>query len=151
MSRPDEGFETFDHTGDLGLTVWAPSRERLFELAAEALLAQVARPRAAEDSGAGHARAAPLKTPLALEGDDPEDLLVHWLNSVLLESALRHALWMRVRVERLSDTGITAMLEGERLDPARHEFLREIKAVSHHHLALDLTPGACRCRLILDI
>jgi SHS2 domain-containing protein len=33
----------------------------------------------------------------------------------------------------------------------RHVLGREIKAVSHHHLALELAPGACRARLVLDL
>src|SRR5213083_2364699 len=101
-----EGFRTFDHTGDLGLEVWADSPERL----------------------------------LALEADDPEDLLVHWLNSALLEAEVRRAVWTRARVHRLTPRAIEARLEGPRLDPARHTLLREVKAVSHHHLSLRLEP-----------
>ena len=72
----DEGHRTFDHTGDLGLEVWAATPERLYAHAAEALLAQVAEaPHVAE-----------VEITLELEGDDPSDLLVHWLNTALLES-----------------------------------------------------------------
>lgn len=138
----DEGFRTFDHTGDLGLEVWAAGAERLHALAAEALMAQVALAR-----GEGPA----VAMDLAVEGDEPQDLLVHWLNSVLLESALRHAVWTRVEVLTLTTTTLEARLVGEALDPARQTFMREVKAVSHHLLELDLAPGRCRCRLVLDI
>ena len=143
-----EGFRTFDHTGDLGLEVWAATPERLYALAAEALLAQVAEagPAAAESGTAAEARAT-----LDLEGDDPRDLLVHWLNSALLESGLRKAVWTRAEVRSLSERSLSGALAGPRLDPGRQVFLREVKAVSHHDLDLDLTPGRCRCRLILDI
>ena len=73
-----EGFSTFEHTGDLGLEVWA---------------------------------------------ERPE-LTAHSLKGSLV---------------------------GPRRDRERHVFLREVKAVSHHALELDPTPGTCRCRLILDI
>jgi len=137
-----EGYRTFDHTGDLGLEIWAPTPGRLFELAAEALLAQVA-----------EAPDAPLEVgvDLELEADDAEDLLVHWLNTALLEAEVRRAIWTRARVGRLSPTRLSARLEGPRLDPRRHTLLREVKAVSHHHLGLTLDPPACRCRLVLDL
>jgi SHS2 domain-containing protein len=137
-----EGYRTFDHTGDLGLEVWAETPERLYALAAEALHAQVAE----RAPGGAEVRAA-----VTLEGDDPADLLVHWLNTTLLEAEVRRALWVRATVEALSPTSLEATLEGQRLDPGRHVTLREIKAVSHHHLALSLEPPACRCRLVLDL
>ena len=140
--RVTEGFRTFDHTGDLGLEVWAGTPERLYALAAEALLAQVA------EAGAG---ARDVSVALDLEGDDAPDLMVHWLNSALLESELRQAVWTRAEVRSLSERALSATLSGPRRDPRRQVFLREVKAVSHHFLALSLEPGRCQCRVILDI
>lgn len=122
--------------------MWAETPERLHELAAEALIAQVT----LGDLGPIDAR-----LDVSLDGDDPEDLFVHWLNTVLLQAELERAVWTRVTLEALARDSLTATLEGQRLDLARHERLREVKAVSHHELALDLAPGACRCRVILDI
>ncbi|HYM82467.1 MAG TPA: archease [Candidatus Limnocylindria bacterium] len=137
-----EGYRTFDHTGDLGLEVWAESPERLYALAAEALLAQVAEARDGEQD---------VRRELRLDGHDPADLLVHWLNTALLESELERAIWTRASVTRLTSQSLEGVLAGPRRDPGRQVFLREIKAVSHHHLALSLEPPACRCRLVLDI
>ena len=138
----EEGFRTFDHTGDLGLEVWAETPRRLYALAAEALLAQII------EAGTG---APDVRVEFDLEGDDPSDLLVHWLNSALLESELRQAVWTRAEVFSLSAHGLSGALTGPRRDPRDQVFLREVKAVSHHFLALDLEPGRCRCRVILDI
>jgi len=137
-----EGYRTFDHTGDLGLEVWAETPERLYALAVEALHAQIAEP--AADS-------AEIRLGLELDGDDAEDLMVHWLNTSLLEADVRRAVWVRATIEALSPRRLRAALEGQRLDPGRHVRLREIKAVSHHHLALELEPPECRCRLVLDL
>ncbi len=137
-----EGYRTFEHTGDLGLEVWAPDPRRLFALAAEALMAQIV-----------DARGEPpdLRRDLSLAGDDARDLLVHWLNTALLESELSRAVWTRAEVTALSESSLEAALHGVRRDPARHTFLREVKAVSHHDLALELSGPLCRCRLVLDI
>lgn len=138
-----EGYRTFDHTADLGLEVWAGTPERLFELAAVAVLAQVA------EAGAGE----PIEETarVATRGPDRADLLVDWLNQALLRAELARAVWTRARIERLDEHALEGWLGGPRLDPGRHVLLREVKAISHHDLALDLTPGACRCRMVLDL
>jgi SHS2 domain-containing protein len=138
----DEGFETFDHTGDLGLEIWAETPERLYALAAEAVSAQ--RGSVGSDPPEATVR-------LELTGQDPEDLLVHWLNSSLLEADLEHAVWNRVRIHALTPRSLDATLDGPRLDPKRHVVGREVKAVSQHELVLTLEPPRCRCRLVLDI
>ena len=138
----EEGHRTFDHTGDLGLEVWAPSAARLYALAAEVLMALVADARGA---------APELERAVRITGDDPADLLVHWLNTVLLESGLANAVWTRAEVHALTPTALEATLWGSRFDPKRQTFLREVKAVSHHALMLELKEPACRCRLVLDL
>ena len=142
LPRVDEGFRTFDHTGDLGLEVWAGTPERLYALAAEALLAQVVEaPPGAPD----------VRAELDLVGQDAGDLLVHWLNSALLEAELRRVVWTRAEVRSLSARAVSGSLSGPLRDASRQVFLREVKAVSHHFLDLSLEPGRCRCRVILDI
>jgi len=138
----DEGHRTFDHTGDLGLEVWAPTPERLFARAVLAVLAQVAETR-------GHA--SEVTAAVACEAPDPGDLLVDLCNSALLEAEVRRAIWTEARVTIAGGGRLSAELSGSRRDPRRQTFLREIKAVSHHALDLDLTPGRCRCRLVLDV
>ena len=140
-----EGYRAFDHTGDLGLEVWAETPERLFGLAAVAVLAQVAEAPDPPDLKAE------VSVDLELEAPDAEVLLVHWLNTALLEAEVKRAIWTRARIGRLSDRGLSGRLEGPRLDAARHVLLREVKAVSHHHLELDLEPPGCRCRLVRDL
>jgi SHS2 domain-containing protein len=138
-----EGFRTFDHTGDLGLEVWAETPEKLFALAAVALLAQVI--------DVGGERGGTVIASLTLEGDDPADLLVHWLNTALLEAELRRAVWTSAEVTELTPRGLRAALAGVARNPSRQTYLREVKAVSHHGLELSLEPPDCRCRLVLDL
>jgi SHS2 domain-containing protein len=138
----DEGHSTFDHTGDLGLEVWAPSPARLYALAAEVLMALVADVRGARPD---------LELAMRLTGDDPVDLLVHWLNTVLLESELAKAVWTSAELHVLTPDSLEATLRGCRRDPSRQTFLSEVKAVSFHGLTLELDGPICRCRLVLDI
>jgi SHS2 domain-containing protein len=137
-----EGYRTFDHTGDLGLEIWAGTPARLYALAAEVLLAQVAQVPAGPPE---------VQVRLRLTGDDPGDLLVHWLNTALLQAELARAVWTRAEVSALTPESLEAVLEGRRLDPRRDLLLREVKAVSHHHFLIRLEPGSCRCRLVVDL
>jgi SHS2 domain-containing protein len=59
--------------------------------------------------------------------------------------------WTRAEVTSLSPRALTGSLSGPRRDARHQVFLREVKAVSHHFLDLDLEPTRCRCRVILDI
>lgn len=138
----DEGFRTFDHTGDLGIEVWAPSPERLFARAALAVLAQVAETRGHEPE---------VEVDITRDAPDAGDLLVDLCNMALLEAEVRDAIWTEAQVRFPSPGRLAAVFSGPRRDPHRQVFLREIKAVSHHDLELDLTPGRCRCRLVLDV
>jgi SHS2 domain-containing protein len=138
----DEGFSTFDHTGDLGLEVWAQTPERLYALAAMGVLAQVVQ---------SPEHVAEVEVRLSVSAADPGDLLVDLCNGALLEAEVRWVTWTDARVTRVGAQGLDVTLSGPRRDPRRQVFLREIKAVSHHALELDLTPGRCRCRLVLDV
>src|SRR6266542_5915586 len=141
-ARSREGYRTFAHTGDLGLEVWADTPERLHALAAVALLAQVIEAREGRRD---------VERRVVLEGDDAEDLFVHWLNTALLEAELLGAVWTDAQIHALSDGGIDATLIGPRRDRTRQVYLREVKAVSRHALEVVLTPGHCRCRVVLDL
>ncbi len=137
-----EGWETFDHTADLGLEVRAATPERLYALAAEAVLAQVAEcPTVAPTLGAA----------VEASGADAADLLVEWLNRALLAGELANAVWTHVEVQAWSPTRLAAALRGVPRERSVVTFLREVKAVSHHGLELELAPGHCRCRVVLDL
>jgi len=140
--RPPEGFTTFDHTGDLGLEVWAETPERLFARAVLAVLAQVA-------EATGHEPEVQARA--TCRSDDPRDLLVDLCNAALLEADVSRAIWTGAHVTWNGGEQLEAEFSGPRRDPRRQTFLREIKAVSHHALELDLAPGRCRCRLVLDV
>ena len=137
-----EGFRTFDHTGDLGLEVWAASPERLFARAALAVLAQVAETRGHEPE---------VEVRFARTAAAPRDLLVDLCNTALLEAEVCRAVWTDAQIVLLAPDRLEATLSGPRRDPRRQVYLREIKAVSHHDLELDLSPGRCRCRMVLDV
>ena len=138
----EERWRTFDHTADLGLEEEAGTPARLFACAALAVLAQVAEcERPVEE----------VTRELTAEGGDAAALLVDWLNRALVAAELAAAVWTRVEIGRFDGRTLTARLWGPRRDRTRMTYLREVKAVSHHGLELELSPGRCRCRIVLDL
>ncbi len=161
-------YETFDHTADLGLRIRAPSLDRLFEEAAEALFSTVV-----EDLGA---IAPKLRVDVQLQGEDRALLLFDWLNELLYRSDTEHFLFgkfevrleenvvgtLRVPSETLQtspSSGRTAhgvcLLHGtawgEPLDPARHSMGHEVKAITYHGLQVEKQEHGWLAEVIVDI
>jgi SHS2 domain-containing protein len=135
------GYAAFSHTGDVGLEIRAESPAELFAIAGRALTEQMALPTETGDV---------VRERLDLEADGWEDLFVHWLNTLLLRSELAQAWWTTFEIETLSPRRLVAEVAGPRRGP-QHERMREVKAASHHALALEIAPGRCVARVVLDL
>jgi SHS2 domain-containing protein len=139
-------FEFFEHTADLGLRVCADSLEDLFRSAAEGLFEAIV-------SNPGAVRDAESET-VALQGDDPAELLVAWLNELIFRAETRHRLYTRF-VVRLDQAGqrLQAEIGGEPIDRDRHILDHEVKAVTHHGRTLrrEENDAGWFAELILDI
>ncbi len=76
--------ETYDHTADLGLRVFAPDLTDLFRTAAAGLFDVIVVNR--QD-----VRIVDTE-PVRLSADSAEDLLIDWLNELIFRSETRHRL-----------------------------------------------------------
>lgn len=140
--EPRRPFREFEHTGDAGVEVDAPSRMELFARAALAMARLMV-----EEGGI---RPAERREVEARGGDDAEklhDLLGAALNLFLVDGFI----W-RDASARECDERVVLTLEGEPFDPKRHVLLGEIKAVTYHQLSVKQTPaGGWRARIIFDV
>jgi SHS2 domain-containing protein len=144
----DEAFTEFEHTGDVGIEVTAPSRLELFCRAIVAM----ARLMVAGDG----IRALECRSLTASADNDCDlmhDLLALALNLFLVDGFIwrEAAAVAREAAAVANDRELTASLMGERFDPARHEFRGEIKAVTYHQLIVTQAAGGeWRARIIFD-
>ncbi len=135
-------YETFEHTADLGLRVWADSLEGLFADAAVGLFSLIV-PRL--DS------VRPSQSvPFAIRGEPSELLLFDWLNELLYTYEVRHLLLREFDVTLAGD-GLHAIARGEPIDLERHILDHEVKAITYHHLKLDRRDGGWLAEVIVDI
>jgi len=131
-----------DHTADVGLRIEAPTLPALFEEAARALTALLV-----EEPEAVVPREA---IRVALEADDPADLLVDWLHALLVAFELRRLVFARFEVE-LCDGALGAVATGEAFDPARHRVAHEVKAITYHRRSLRQGPAGWVAEVVVDV
>ena len=135
-------FETYEHPSDLGLAARADSLAELFEALGEGLAEQVC-PRAT-------VYPAEVRT-VSVQSDGRELLAVDFLTALLRLFQLERFLIARVAVARIDEGAVTARVEGERFDAARHELGPEIKAVTYHQLTVRQEGGLWVARVLLDL
>jgi SHS2 domain-containing protein len=137
----DELFREFDHTGDLGIELQAPTRKELFRRACIALaqiLVSTETVSCIEDRE------------IRVFGDSDVDLM-HDLLTALLNLFVADAfIWKDARVDE-AEGSLTAHVCGEAFDRSRHEFRTEIKAITYHELAIEKKSDLWRARVIFDV
>ena len=135
------GFELTEHTADVGIRAWAPDLGELFAQAAKGLFAVMVDP--ATVSGR-------LIRPVQVEAESVESLLHDWLDELNAMQQTHGELYNRFTVS-VEDTVLVAHIEGEPLDPSRHELHVEVKAVTWHDLRIRCGQTGYEAFVLLDI
>lgn len=130
-------YEMIDHTGDLGISVRAPTLEELFAESARAMFEIMIE--------------IPRRPPASTEtfpvpGNEPAEALRDLLAELLYRFTVNGRLY----------TSFTAapgklMAGSEPFDPARHKIRTELKAVTYHQLEAVRETDGWRARIIFDV
>lgn len=136
--------ETFEHTADLGLRVFATDLPDLFRTAGEGLFDVIVANRADVQVVATEM--------VSLSAETTEDLFFDWLNELIFLSETKHRLYTRFDVA-LDATGcrLQATIGGEPIDRARHLLDHEVKAATRHGLSVRAEAGGWVAEVIVDI
>lgn len=135
-----------DVTSDLCFEARGATLRDVFAASAEALLDATVEQR--ETLGAAERHRVELAEP------DLELLLLRFLNELIYLRDARGLLLRPGQLEVEEGPGgarLAAVLVGERLDPARHHLLSDVKAATAHGLALRREPGGFRATVTLDV
>lgn len=134
-------FEIVDHTADVGIVAHGATREQLFANAALGMMSIIVDPASVQ----------PGETlEVCVEADDRAALLAAFLSELLFRLEVEHFVTHRAEVSNVSDTELRATLHGEQICE-RHEFLGEIKAVTHHGLSVEQDGDAWHATVLFDI
>ena len=132
---------TEPYGADLALKVRAPDLAGAYREAA-VLLGEVL--------AAGDRRPAQERK-LALSARDRESLLVALMEEILFLFETEGLLPADLRLESLSDTALTGILDCDRFDPQRHAPGHGVKAVTWHDLQVRDFEAGISLTLILDL
>ncbi len=136
------GYRLFDHTADLGIEVSGNTVEELYAGAAMALFDLLTDAMAIRVTGVRE---------IAVEGEDPADLLVNFLRELLAAWNTEGFLGGECTIREVTPRRLIALLGGEPYDPARHRIKQEIKAVTYHQSSVRQTARGWVARVIFDV
>lgn len=139
-------FRQFDHTGDVGVEAEAPDEASLYACCASALFDILVGAGPIEIRGSQR---------IEVSAEDRELLLVRWLKELLYLHEAGRWIFRDFEVETAPQGDgfrLAGKAGGEAFDPARHTLRTEIKAVTHHQIAVSRGPdGIWRARIVFDI
>ena len=146
MSR---GYETFEHTADIGIRAWGGEFAEVFEEAAKALFSVMV------DLESVSVR---QKVKIELSENSGEELFLAWLKELLFTFETQHLLFCEFKILDLgshsSQDGafkLTAEAGGEPIDDKKHILGREVKAITLHQFKLAKDKSRYLAEVILDI
>lgn len=139
MSKPCEQFE---HTADIGLRIRGADLAALLQNAADGLIDLMFDPAAVR----------PVEErAFVLEEANAEELLVSWLQRIVILLDAEQFLCAEAEVRRVEGGRLEACLRGERLDADRHEVRHAVKAITYHDLAIRKTDDGLMVEIICDV
>lgn len=134
-------FREFEHTGDLGIELTAPTRGELFRRAALALASILVETSSVEKTA---------QREVVVEAATDADLMHDLLTELLCLFTVEGFIWRDASVKEV-ERSLRVTLLGEPFDPARHWFRGEIKAVTYHELTVADSAEGWRARVIFDV
>jgi len=136
------GYELVDHTADIGVRVWGPTVEEVFEQAALATFSLVCDPL---DIGE-------LETvEVTLEAESMDLLLAAWINELLYVFEARGLVLSQFDLLELGEHSLRARVSGEPLDTSRHIVCGGVKAATLHELSLQRRDDGWEGFVLLDV
>lgn len=132
-------YEEIEHTADVGIRAYGKTASAIFASAAEGMFSLIADPAKVKPKG---------EVEIRLKAADLPSLLVAWLSELLFLHETQHLLFCRFEV-RVHATSLRARAWGEAIDRRRHELKLAVKAVTYHHLSVDVAQGVAE--VIFDV
>ncbi|MEJ2130400.1 MAG: archease [Gammaproteobacteria bacterium] len=135
------GWEHFSHVADVGVRGFGPDLATAFEQVALALTAVVIDAETVRDSEA---------VEIECECDDPEILLLDWLNAIIYEMATRNMIFCRYAV-RIDGSRLDGKAFGEAVDRTRHEPAVEPKGATLTELEVIESNDGVMAQCVVDV
>jgi len=130
------------HTADIAVSVHGGDMGELIVNAARALYSILLRATDLTER---------LQRVITVDSPDEETLLVDWLNELIYLFDAERLAFSRFRVEQLTECRLQIRCFGERIDNARHEIVRDVKAATYHMAHIHRADDGYTAQVILDV
>jgi len=134
-------FKIIEHMADLGILVYCQDLKGLFTEAAQAMMQIMIKSPCSTIKG--------TSTKVTIEGGDLSDLMVSWLGGILYLFADEKE--VAINITTISISYIKATLKAISFDPAFHEVLYKIKAVSCYQIQVIKNTDKWEARIIFNL
>lgn len=141
MAQLSCGFQTFEHTADIGIRAWGADLKELFVESARGLFSVIAD---LSNISSIH------KFDINLKAENAEDLLFIWLKELLFISDSKKMVFSDFKIKKLNSKLIMAEVGGEPIQE-KHVLGREVKAITHHQFHVKKENNRFVTQVILDI
>ena len=134
----DLRFKPLDHPSDVGIIAYGKDKKKILENAAYGMFSLMADLNRVESKES-------LK--VKVEGDDPESLLINWLNELIFYEDSKKILLKYFNIKKLTGTMLEAEVSGEKIDMNKHFIYRPIKAATYNQLQIEQN----QAKIVFDV
>jgi len=135
-------FEVINHTADTGIIAYGADMKQAFVNAAVALFSIIVDADTVREN---------LYRDVEVFADDPESLLVQWLNELIYLFDVEHVVFNNFEINKLTKTQLRARCFGEKVKPSRHKLKTGVKAATYHLLKIEKDNNSYKIQVIFDI
>ncbi len=141
LEASDAGYVFLEHTADVGLRAWGPTP------------AAAARSMYALTLGRDPAEASGTKATytISVSGATWADLLVNWLAELLFQFSVEGLVGQTFDFSACAPPHCSATVTGIAIEDEEQVEGGEIKAVTYHHLEVDIQPDRKTVQVVFDI
>ena len=146
--KKERGHETVEHGADMGITGWGSFANEAFEEIALAMFELIV-----DGEGIEPTKSMPVRA----EGESEEELLVDFLNNLLMKADIEGLVLLAVEIKwnygdhAAKEFHLDAVARGVPIDRVRDRLLREVKAVTYFGVSVKNRMDSSTVTVVVDL
>lgn len=139
-------YEQFEHKADVGIRGYGKTIEEAFVNGAKAMFSVMVNLKKIEPK---------KEIKIECEADNLEELFVEWLNTLLSEAGIENLVFSEFKIKEIKKTNsgykLVGVVQGEELNPEKHEPKVEVKAATYSQLKIERKGNQYIAQTIVDV
>lgn len=139
-------YEQFEHKADVGIRGYGKTIEEAFVNGAKAMFSVMVNLKKIEPK---------KEIKIECEADNLEELFVEWLNNLLSEAGIENLVFSEFKIKEIKKTNsgykLVGLVQGEELNPEKHEAKVEVKAATYSQLKVKREGNQYIAQTIVDV